>query len=116
MSGPVGATPERLLAEPSDDGEAVGIGSGAPLLVEALRTAGRPARIGTRDGTPLLDAQPDIAAVAACAALSGGALPPEPLYLRGADAKPSPPSPALAEPIPSGSVDPAAASSREPVR
>ena len=64
------------------------VGSGAPALVEAMRAAGHETRVGERDGRPLTGAQPDIAAVAACAIRAGErARLPVPLYLRGADAK-----------------------------
>lgn len=79
-------------------GELTVIGSGAPPLVEALTAAGRDARIGTRGGAALLIDAPDVAHVAEIARLAGDALPPEPLYLRSADAKPAAPSPALEVP------------------
>ena len=64
------------------------VGSGAPALVGAMRSAGHEAAVPERDGRPMTDAQPDIAAVAARAMADGnGRTPPVPLYLRGTDAK-----------------------------
>lgn len=89
LDEPVVATP-GAVAESMDPNVAELVGSGAAPVLDALRTIGR-------NATLLADiAQPDIAAVAACARAVGAALPPEPLYLRAADAKPA--APLLASP------------------
>ena len=86
LTAPVLATAAALATDPSLP--TLVIGSGASLLVDAFGASGREASLVERDGHPMLDAQPDIAAVAARALRDGApARPPAPFYLRGADAK-----------------------------
>lgn len=84
---------------PSDVGLVVG--SGAPSLVDAIRTRGGEASVAMRDGRAMTDAQPDIANVAARAVVAPER-PPTPFYMRGADAKlPGGVDPAVSTPSPS---------------
>ena len=114
LDAPVVAEPEAVASALAPGLRDV-VGSGAALVVEALASLGRPARIGEAAGEPIVEAQPDIGAVGRAAlrrapfpaspeasspaspetpSQSAGELAwraPEPLYLRQADAKPPPP-------------------------
>lgn len=88
-------TPAAIATQVPSDAVLI-VGSGAPSLVDAVRADGGEASVATQDGRAMLDAQPDIANVAARALAASDMRPPTPFYMRGADAK-----------LPGG-VDPAA--------
>ena len=68
------------------------VGSGAVALVQAAAERGRAMHVGTRVGEPFAAGQPDIRDVLIAAVhRNRDAAPPEPLYLRKADAKAAPP-------------------------
>lgn len=88
-------TPAAIAARVPSDVRLV-VGSGASSLVDAVRAGAGEASVATQDGRAMIDAQPDVANVAARALAASYARPPAPFYMRGADAK-----------LPGG-VDPAA--------
>ena len=98
LAGPALLPPERA-ARLLPEGAVEVVGSGASAVVEAAAAMNRPVRIGSREGVPHTAAQPDIRDVALAALRAGkDAAPPEPLYLRSADAKAAPSPLATLEP------------------